>query len=372
MTRPAGRRIEFDVSTPEARRRVVLSLITRDGWTLEDELVRAAVELGIPSDETGRHVRDLLVTGAVERRERVEAHTGVRMVALFPARPARLEPEGWTLVEPCCGSGALTLHLLGARRALVPYQGTKWPLRRELSAAAARLGFFGQPSRVVLGDVGPWAEAIAAVLTQRAAVLEALRPIVAEGEHDPHGLYHRLSRAPMPSTSAERAATALWLQRMNYASKAIGIVDGRWIVHGLNTTSAFGRPGTDRFGEVLPQGAALLATVEAAPELSYVSSWTGELEIRVEGPTLVYLDPPYVGTTAYPSGHLDRAGALALARRWAMAGAAVVVSEAEALDLGDGWEAMRLRGGARSGRRQQFRRGSSAEEWITVHRAVRP
>lgn len=278
--------------------------------------------------------------------------------------------SGWTLVEPCCGSAALTLHLLGARRALVPYQGTKWSLRRELEGIVRRLGYWGAPDHVVLVDVAPWSAAIAAVLRQRDAVLAVLRPLVERGAEDPAGLYAELSDAPVPEGQAEQAATLLWLQRMNFASKAVGAVGGRWVTNGLNTTSAYGRAGTDKFGSVRPLGPALLEAVKQAPQFGSVVAFDGAVEIEIGSRTLIYFDPPYQGTTRYPSGHIDREGVVEEARAWAEQGASVIVSEAEPIAelVADGWEAMELRGPGNAQGRQQFRRATRGSEWVTVRR----
>jgi hypothetical protein len=49
--------------------------------------------------------------------------------------------EGFHLVELCCGSAALTMHLLGKKKQqVVPYQGSKWKYRRELAQILADRG----------------------------------------------------------------------------------------------------------------------------------------------------------------------------------------------------------------------------------------
>lgn len=280
---------------------------------------------------------------------------------------------GWTFVEPCCGSGAMTLHLLGARQALVPYAGSKWSLRRELAGVLLRLGAWGQPSRVVLSDASWWAGAVAAVLRDRAAVADALRPLVRDGEQDPAGQYERLREWPVPVDPALRTAVLLWLQRMSFSGKAVGDVEDaqgrkRWVTHGLNATSAYGRAGTDRFGEVRPLGATLLEAVEAAPQCRAVEAKRGLVLPHVDGPTVVLLDPPYAGTSGYPTGDLSRDDVVAYALQWQDTGAWVVVCEAEPVGelLARGWRAERLRTSTRRSSRQPFRRATRGEEWVTV------
>jgi hypothetical protein len=83
--------------------------------------------------------------------------------------------------------------------------------------------------------------------------------------------------------------------------------------------------------------------------------------------TVAYMDPPYVGTTGYASD-LPRAEVVALARRWAAAGATVCISEAEAIPelVAEGWHAVRI-DGERVGQRRTFSRQQA--EWLTLNRA---
>jgi hypothetical protein len=82
--------------------------------------------------------------------------------------------------------------------------------------------------------------------------------------------------------------------------------------------------------------------------------------------TVAYMDPPYVGTTGY--GHdLPRSEVVALARRWAAAGATVAISEAEPIaDLtAEGWHAVRV-DGERRGQKRTFSKQQA--EWVTMNR----
>ncbi len=83
--------------------------------------------------------------------------------------------------------------------------------------------------------------------------------------------------------------------------------------------------------------------------------------------TVAYMDPPYVGTTGY--GHdLPRSEVVALARRWADAGATVAISEAEPIaDLvAEGWHAVRI-DGERKGQARTF--SKQKDEWLTLSNA---
>lgn len=274
----------------------------------------------------------------------------------------------WTLIEPCCGTAALALHLLGARRQLTPRQGSKWSHRRALAELVARLGYVGAPARVVLSDADPWGVAVAWALVGRETLLERLRPLVAAGERDPRALHDRLHGAALPLDPARMAAELLWLQRMAYAGKAVRTAGGRWVSPGLNLTSAYGVPATDRFGEVRPLGPSLLRAIEALPPVS--ARVDAEVGLVVPtGPvrrTLVYLDPDYVGSTGY-SASIPRSDVVELAVEWTRAGATVLVSEAEAVEelRARGWSAEQIGQVEGKADRRLVFRSRSRVEWVT-------
>jgi hypothetical protein len=83
--------------------------------------------------------------------------------------------------------------------------------------------------------------------------------------------------------------------------------------------------------------------------------------------TVAILDPPYVGTTPY-AHDLPRADVVAIARRWAAAGALVMVCEQEPIPelLADGW-GYRDIAHARKGQARTFSRQS--REVVTMNRA---
>lgn len=82
--------------------------------------------------------------------------------------------------------------------------------------------------------------------------------------------------------------------------------------------------------------------------------------------TVVYIDPPYVGTTGY--GHdLPREEVVAMARRWADAGALVCISEQEPIPalMADGWYAIDITV-TRSGQKRTF--SKQQREYLTLSR----
>ena len=78
------------------------------------------------------------------------------------------------------------------------------------------------------------------------------------------------------------------------------------------------------------------------------------------------MDPSYVGTTGY-ADNLGRSEVVAIARRWAAAGATVAISEAEAIPelVAEGWHAVRI-DGERVGQKRTFSKQQA--EWLTLSR----
>jgi hypothetical protein len=288
----------------------------------------------------------------------------------------------YTLVERCCGSAALTFHLLGAKRAVVPYQGGKWRYRRELTALLAELGFHGPPSRVVLTDPGPWGRVVRVLLDlPHGSRREAGSILSRLTRTDPRGVYDCLQGAqaapqddPSIDGPAAFAAEFLFLQRLAHSGKAVGLTpEGKWASPGFNKTSAYGVAATDKFGLVRPMIPALVEVIRAydrdLPALAAddVLTSDGEIAFEAVGPVVEYIDPPYEGTTKYPNGHLDRAEVVALALAAQARGATVLVSEAapvaELVELVErGWTTRCLRAGRSSGA-SPFKSGKA--EWIT-------
>jgi len=99
----------------------------------------------------------------------------------------------------------------------------------------------------------------------------------------------------------------------------------------------------------------------------------GAGSVNLDG-VLVFVDPPYLNTTGY-AHDLGREQVVALARRWADAGARVMISEAEPIGalVEDGWHAVEVTA-MRVGQKRTFSR--QQREWVTLNfepdaRAVR-
>jgi len=263
------------------------------------------------------------------------------------------------LVELCCGSAALTLHLHGSEP-LMPFMGGKG---RYAKAIAEMFGL-ERPSSVLLVDVGPWADAWAVLFSShRVHVISMLDAMVQE---EPRELWDRLRKEPPPVDPVRRCAVFLVLQRLAFRGKAVQPRADGWNDPGISETSAYGRVGTGRFGEVKPQLPQLPGLVVMLPEPDRCVVTGSATVIRPTDDALnwdVYLDPPYLGTTGYGPGDMTRDEVLELAQRWDSAGARVIVSEAEPLDL-PGWHHTEITN-QRVGKKSSWQR----REWITSNAA---
>ena len=81
---------------------------------------------------------------------------------------------------------------------------------------------------------------------------------------------------------------------------------------------------------------------------------------------VVYFDPPYIGTTGY-GNDLTRAEVCEMAERWASAGAAVYISEAEPIADLDGWHSVEITS-TRIGQKRTFSTERGRTEWLTCNR----
>jgi hypothetical protein len=79
---------------------------------------------------------------------------------------------------------------------------------------------------------------------------------------------------------------------------------------------------------------------------------------------VVYIDPPYLGTTGYAHA-FPRSEWLPLVRAWRASGATVCVSEAEPIPelVADGWHAVEITN-ERRGQKRTFSKQQA--EWLTL------
>jgi hypothetical protein len=270
-------------------------------------------------------------------------------------------------IELCAGTAAVSLRLARARaRPPVSRMGSK------SGYADALLGLAGlRPGqgaeRYLWCEPDPGCRLLlhayrSAPLAQAAA--DIIRGWAAE---DPRALWERL-RAEGPPRLPEGPVDAGEVARWQ--------VLGAWSFRRGQVESGYAPRAEPRVGS----GGYLRDGTDAS--LSHLSSAMGEVgtlpatihpDARTIDPpalppgTVVFIDPPYVGTTPY-AHTLPRADVVALARRWAAAGALVMVCEAEPIPelLADGW-GYRDIAHARKGQARTFSRQS--REVVTMNRA---
>lgn len=265
-----------------------------------------------------------------------------------------------TLVELCAGSAAVSLRYLSARgRPPLAWQGGKRGYADQILAAMGLQPGGGRGADIVLVEPGPWGEAWEHWRRPegRADTIERLR---AWAEEDPRTLWERLRAAPVPAEVGERVATWAVLHFWSFGRKPVWANEATWRTHGFNAADAYGasyhaahvaKGGKPRWDG----GDAVLADVvnglRALPSLSRVTVLRcSALDVPPIPGAVVYLDPPYEGTTCAYGHALPRPEVLALAERWRCAGASLVaVSEAAPLPL-PGWHAHELGGPAGFGR----------------------
>lgn len=185
--------------------------------------------------------------------------------------------------------------------------------------------------------------------------------------NDPRIEYDAHQGAPAWPGAADDAAEFLFLQRLAHQGKAVLLRDGCWQSPGFNKTSAYGTPGTAKFGAVAPQVPAMVAHIAALPYpppgARLTCAMAPAAPVGAE-PAIVYLDPPYQGTTGYgPGAACSRDEVVALALDAAEQGHGVIVSEAcPVTELVErGWATRQLAGPATHN--APFR--SKHEEWLT-------
>lgn len=267
----------------------------------------------------------------------------------------------YRLIEGCCGSAALTLHLCGANKSIITYQGSKWKYRTALAEILSNKGFVGLPDEIELYDPGPWSKVIPLVFTSKDEIVDELKFY---SKFDPKFIYHKFQNQPCSKIPANYAAEFLFLQRLAFSGKAVGSSSGVWKSPGFNTTSAYGLEGTDKFGPIKPMLPGMIKTLSklSLTPVVIVSGNTLSMPIDNVQNTVVYLDPPYQDSTKYPDGDLSRQEVVDLALAWHQAGATVLVSEAEPLSELNSWNQVCISSSKQT--KNSFR--SKKEEWVMV------
>lgn len=132
--------------------------------------------------------------------------------------------------------------------------------------------------------------------------------------------------------------------------------------------SGFRATAGGRWPDRPPEGETVAHRLDGAPMLSatiHDDATTAPIPDPLPAGTLVFIDPPYVGTTPYAHDALGRPQVVQLAQRWAAAGARVMISEAVPIDalVACGWHAVEITA-MRVGQRRTF--SKQQREWVTM------
>lgn len=275
-------------------------------------------------------------------------------------------------VELCAGTAALSLAHFAKGEPLKSRKGAYKQVKPPVSRMGSKAGY-AEAILDVLGlepgegrEVGThylWCEPDPgcrllleayrdAVLARAAA--DIIRGWAAE---DPRALWTRLKAEGAPRLEADPREVARWL----FGSAA-----------SYSTCNPFGGyldpEQGGRYGAGRLDVARKTAALPTLPAAILPDAHAADPGPALPAGTVVYIDPPYVGTTQY-ANKLPRADVIALARRWAAAGATVCISEAEPIPelVGDGWEVADITG-RRKGQRRTFSKQQS--EYLTIKRAT--
>lgn len=287
------------------------------------------------------------------------------------ALPRFYEAEGQTFVELCAGSAAISLRWLRAKaRPPLGYQGGKQGYADAILDALGMNPGGGVGNDIILCEPGPWGDAWEHWRTAEGRADTCARLEAWAGE-DPRTLWESLHKTPVPVEMGERVTTWTVLQFWGFGHKPVKCAGSEWKAHGFIGLPAYRAEQRER-GAALGFDVSAWATkslrltdvatsIRCLPDLSRVRVHRGSAQTLEPIPgAVVYIDPPYQGTTGY--GHaFPRAEVLDTAERWWAEGCVVAVSEACPLPL-DGWRTMRLpkrKGAGRTWSKQQ-------EEWLTV------
>ena len=308
----------------------------------------------------------------------------------------------------------MSLSLLGGRGCKPPisYMGSK---RGYATTILTILGLHpGQGAdRVLLVDAGPWGLVWQGLADRETGMAIADR--IASWQHDePRELWDRLKAEASPlgdaRPEAAEAATA-WLRDTPPAVGAVQpdalashLLRAGWAYERGNVRTGFAGPG-------MGGRPADLIAAEVGRVTTTISAWLGasalgfngkpmeagfggkanmgevaassgrasdavagrifaaQADVRLVRPpddcsgVVMYIDPPYQGTTSYKAD-LPRADVMAVAAQWAAAGALVCISEAEPVPL-PGWAHVQIDHGRR-GTKRTF--SVQQDEWLTISR----
>ena len=255
-------------------------------------------------------------------------------------------------VELCAGLASVSLMLQGGKYAPPPV--SRMGNKHGYGLALHRIMGLrpGQGAeRFLWCEPDPGCRALLHAYTDREVMQEAARIIRGWASEDPRSLWERL-RAEGPIRVGEAREVARWTYTANNAFRK-GFPDSGH--QGYDAALGGSR-------HTWQEAAATYRDASALPANVTPDARTIEPADLPPG-TVVFVDPPYVGTTGY-GNDLPRSEVVSMARRWADAGARVYISEAEPIGalVDDGWHAVEITS-QRIGQKRTF--SKQQREWVT-------
>lgn len=262
-------------------------------------------------------------------------------------------------IELCAGTAAVSLRLARARaRPPVSRMGAK------TGYADAILGLAGLAPGQGAGhylwcEPDPGCRLLLEAYRDAALAKAAADIIRGWADEDPRALWERLRAEGPPRYPADAREVARWVTVGQLSYRQMEPASGFNPGMARDSASPCWRHGladvAGALSEVGQRSATILPDAHAA-----------DPGPALPAGTVALFDPPYQGTTPY-AHDLPRADVVALARRWAAAGALVMVCEAEPIPelLADGW-VYRDIAHARKGQSRTFSR--QQREVVTMSR----
>jgi len=258
-------------------------------------------------------------------------------------------------VELCAGTAALSLRLAHPKaRPPVSRMGAKTGYADVILRC---LGLYpGQGAdHYLFCEPDPGVRLLLHAYRDRELATAAAGIIRSWKDEEPKALWERLrAEGPAVCPPVDPREVARWVQISvwSYATNTWGVGSGIL-------------PGQRR------QDTTATATATAVSSVPTLPATIADDARKVDPPKLapgvvVYIDPPYQGTTGYGTGReFPRSEWIPVVRRWKDAGALVVVSEAEPIPelVADGWHTVRI-DGERRGQKRTFSKQQA--EWLTM------
>jgi len=262
-------------------------------------------------------------------------------------------------VELAAGLASVSLTLQGGAKARPPVSR----LGNKRGYAAAILWACGlrqgQGARRYLWcEPDPGCSALLRAYGQPEVLREAAAIIRGWAKEDPRELWERL-KAEGPIRGVEAGDVARWgfVHQGSFQNKGPDAGIGR----------PQGKPGGDGFGAKRPLTEEIPDSLARCPTFPAITVHPDAREVDPAGipaGSVVFIDPPYVGTTGY--GHdLPREAVVEMARTWKAAGALVCICEQEPLPalMAEGWHALDITS-TRKGQKRTFSKQQA--EWLTM------